>query len=427
VADHAPNPNLPPRVSRVAVICLHTSPTASLGHSANGGLNVYVRELCAAFSRQGVATDVFTRMASPGSPVVEYIARDSRVIYLPAGAPELDKYGLINEVEGFATEVARFAAGQDMRYDLIHSHYWLSGAAACTLRGRWPIPWVHTAHTLAMVKNRRLAPGDQPEPALREMLEAEIARSADLLVVSTQAEGEDLHRAYGVPRDRIEVVTPGIDHATFRNVPRGTSRAELGLEGVRPVLFVGRLERLKGAEVALRAFAEAAAAHSGARLIVLGDDSHTEGESERERLRGIAAELGIETSVSFHGSVPQRELPIYYSAAEALLMPSYSESFGLVGLEAQACGCPVIAAGVEGLASVVRDGVTGFLVAGHDPRDYAARLRRLLDDPDLRDRMARRGIRFSQRFSWALAADELLVAYERLLPEGAQERVQASA
>ncbi|HEX6548928.1 MAG TPA: glycosyltransferase [Candidatus Dormibacteraeota bacterium] len=429
MADRVPTTSLLPRVHRVAIISLHTSPTASLGHRANGGLNVYVREVCAAFSRQGVATDVFTRVASPDSPVVESLAPHNRVIYLPAGSPGLGKYELVDQVESFAREVALFAAGERMVYDVIHSHYWLSGAAASSLRARWRIPWAHTAHTLALVKNRHLAPGDLPEPRLRELVEADLARSADLLVVSTEAEGADLCQAYGIDPARIAVVAPGVDHARFRNVPRGTSAAQVGLEGVRPVLFVGRLERLKGAEVALRAFAQGAAGHPHARLLILGDDSHTEGESERERLRGIAADLDIRDRVSFRGSVPHAELPLYYSAAEALLMPSYSESFGLVGLEAQACGCPVIAAGVAGLASVVRDGETGFLIDGHDPADYAARLRQLLDDPELRTRMGECALRHTERFSWTGTGARLLGAYERLLlaSRGPQLRVQLTA
>ncbi len=413
---------------RLAVICFHTSPTAALGHSANGGLNVYVREVCRQFSAQGVATDVFTRIASGAGPIVEQLAPLSRVVYLPAGPAEVDKYELIEYVEDFAASVARFADDEDLRYDLLYSHYWLSGAVACTLRGRWRLPWAHTAHTLAVVKNRALAPGDVPEPPERALLEGEIARSADLLVVSTAAEGEELRRAYGVRRDRIAVAAPGVDLDAFRYVKRFTGLDERATRAVRTVLFVGRLERLKGADVALRAFAAAARNHPDVRLLVLGGDSHTRGESERERLAGIARELGIESRVSFLGSVPHRQLPDHYLAAEALLMPSYNESFGLVGLEAQACGCPVIAADVAGLASVVRDGVTGYLVSGHDPAAYADRLARLLDDPGLAAAMGRRGRLLAQGFGWERTGDRLLQVLGPLLAAGRpQLTVQAGA
>jgi D-inositol-3-phosphate glycosyltransferase len=421
---------------RVAVICLHTSPTASLGHSANGGLNVYVREVCAAFGRHGVATDIFTRRTGADSPDIERLGPLGRVVYLPAGSPATDKYDLVAEIEPFAERVADFAADEDATYDLIYSHYWLSGAVACTLRSWWRIPWAHTAHTLAVVKNRNLAPGDAPEPAIRELLEEEIARSADLLVVSTFAEGEALARTYGARADRVAVVAPGVDLQQFSNVPRFTARRLLGLEGLRPVLFVGRLERLKGVEIALRAFAAGAAAHDDARLLVVGGDSRARGESERARLQAIAAELGMSGRVRFCGSVRHARLAAYYSASEALLMPSYSESFGLVGLEAQACGCPVIAADVAGLASVVRDGVTGYLVRGHDPDDYAERLQWLLDHPELSRQMGRRGTVLAQRFSWARTGLRLLDAMAPLVEASGgrsaafappQLRVQAGA
>ena len=423
MAERLPSP-LPltrGRRPRVAVISFHTSPTAALGHSANGGLNVCVREVCREFSARGVATDVFTRISAGAGPVVEHLAPLSRVVYLPGGPPDVDKYELIDHVEDFAGAVARFALDEGIAYDLVYSHYWLSGAVACTLRGRWRAPWVHTAHTLAVVKNRWLAPGDVPEPRLRELLEGEIARSADLLVVSTEAEGEVLRQAYGVRRDRIEVAAPGVDLDRFGDVKRFTA-------GGRTVLFVGRLERLKGADIALRAFARAAAGHPDVRLLVLGGDSHIHGESEHARLGGIACELGIQDRVSFLGSVPHRDLPAYYAAAEALLMPSYNESFGLVGLEAQACGCPVIAADVAGLASVVRDGQTGFLVAGHDPADYAERLERLLDEPALARALGRRGRLLAQGFSWERTADRLLAAFSPwLAPAQPQLTVQAGA
>ncbi len=423
-----------PRALRVAVLSMHTSPTGALGEGANGGLNVYVRESCAAFSRRGIASDVFTRVPASHPPSVERLGPLTRVINIPAGPAALDKYELVGQVQAFADGIREMAAAERATYDIIHSHYWLSGAAACTLRGQWGTPWAHTAHTLALVKNRKLAPGDQPEPPIREMIEAEIARSADLLVVSTEAEGEDLRRAYGAGAGRIAVVAPGVDLEAFQPVPRFTARRWIGLEGRRPVLFAGRLERLKGTEVALRAFAEVAPNHPDAVLVVLGGDSRNQGESERARLQAIAAELGVSDRVSFRGSVAQPELRVYYSAAEALLMPSYSESFGLVGLEAQACGCPVIAAGVAGLASVVRDEVTGYVIPSHDPKEWARRLSAILEGPELSEQMGRRARLLAQRFSWSRTGDRLTEEYEDLLvgrmaqaPSRDQVGVQAGA
>ncbi len=404
-----------PRALRVAVLSMHTSPTGALGQGANGGLNVYVRESCAAFGRRGIASDIFTRVPASHPPSIERLGPLCRVINIPAGPPELDKYQLVSEVQAFADGVREMAAAERANYDIVHSHYWLSGAAACSLRGNWAAPWAHTAHTLAFVKNRALAPGDQPEPPFREMIEGEIARSADLLVVNTEAEAEDLRRAYGAGAGRIAVVAPGVDLDAFQPVPRFTARRWIGLEGRRPVLFAGRLERLKGAEVALRAFAQVASTHPDVVLVVLGGDSRTQGESERARLQAIAGDLGVSDRVSFRGSVAQPELRVYYSAAETLLMPSYSESFGLVGLEAQACGCPVIAAGVAGLASVVRDEVTGYVVPSHDPAEWAFRLNKLLESHDLSEQMGRRARLLAQRFSWSRTGDRLTEEYEDLL------------
>ena len=366
-------------------------------------------------------------MASrPDEPAIEWIAPLSRVVYLPAGPADLDKYGLFDRVPEFTGGIARFAAAEGIRYDLLYSHYWLSGAAACALHPHFAVPWAHTAHTLAVVKNRRLARGARPEPQVRIQLEGEISRCADLLVVSTESEAADLVAAYGIPRDKAEVIAPGVDLETFRPRDGESARRLIGYPDSRIVLFVGRLERLKGVEIVLRAFAANAATRPDLRLLVLGEDSRHADESEKARLRAVAQDLGIEGRVDFLGPVAHHELPYFYSAATACLMPSYSESFGLVGLEAQACGCPVIASNIAGLASVVRDGVTGYLVDGDDPAPYAAALERLLDDRTLAAGMGRKGILLAQRFTWQRTADRLLGALDRLRA-GSQAGVQASA
>jgi len=396
------------------MISLHTSPTASLGHNANGGLNVYVREVCREFSRRGIATDVFTRCPDRDCPATEQLAPSSRVIYLPAGDPTLDKYRLLYEVGTFTDNVQSFIAGEGLDYDLIYSHYWLSGVSACSLRSRLRLPWAHTAHTLAIVKNRQLAPGAAAEPEIRVELEGEIARCADLLVVSTESEGDALRRAYHVRPERIALVPPGVDLDVFRPQSKELARLLLGYPGDhRLFVFVGRLEPLKGVDVILRAFSllTAGGQHPSARILVLGDDS---GAGECERLRVLARELRIEERVGFCASIAQNRLPNYYAAAEACLIPSYSESFGLVGLEAQACGTAVIASNVEGLASIVREGVTGFLVDGPDPAAYADRMRRILEEPGLGEVMGWRGHRRARAFSWERTADGLLARFGEL-------------
>ena len=408
---------------RVAVISMHTSPTAPLGQKANGGLNVYVREVCAAFSDRGIATDVFTRVQSSDDPTVENLAPNSRVIYLPAGR-DVDKYALYREIPGFAERVQSFARTEGIDYDILYSHYWLSGEVACLLRPTLAPAWAHIAHTLGLVKNRRLAAGARPEPAVRIAVEGEIAREADLMIASTADEQQELVESYGADPARVTVVAPGVDLNTFRPIDRLQARRKIGAGTAPLLLFVGRLERLKGVDIAIRAMAELRRrGHADLRLLVLGEDSRDADESEKERLKRIAGEESVRDAVEFVGSVAHHELPYFYSAADACVMPSYSESFGLVGLEAQACGCPVVGSGVSGIRSVVRDGVTGFLVDGDNPQDYADRIGRLLDDPELARELGMRGQLLAQRFSWSRTADRLYDLFSSLLQS--QDRVQA--
>jgi D-inositol-3-phosphate glycosyltransferase len=402
---------------------MHTSPTATLGQNGNGGLNVYVREVCTAFSDRGIATDIFTRKQSPDDPMVESLAPLSRVIYLPAGR-DLDKYSLYNEVPAFAAAVNAHAISEQLQYDLLYSHYWLSGEVACLLRPQLATGWAHIAHTLGLVKNRTLANGARPEPGLRIRVEGEIAQQADLLIASTADEGDDLINAYHADPERVFVVPPGVDLATFQPIDRSEARRKIGYDGGRLLLFVGRLERLKGVEIAIRALALLRDRdHDDLRLIVLGEDVRDGDESEKERLKAVASTVGVRDRVDFLGSVAQHELPYFYAAADACVMPSYSESFGLVALEAQACGCPVVASGVSGLRSVVRDEVSGYLIDGHEPAVYAERIGRLLASTELAQQMGRRGRLLAQRFSWTRTADRLQGLFERVSDSG-QARYQ---
>lgn len=410
---------------RIAVISMHTSPTASLGQAANGGLNVYVNEVATAFSDRGIATDIFTR-CTPTDPEFEQLTPLSRVIYLPAGQ-DLDKYSLYSEVPSFANRIRQFAVVEDVNYDLLFSHYWLSGEVACLLRPQLSAGWAHVAHTLGLVKNQTLAAGARPEPELRIQVEKQIAAQADLLVASTGDERDDLVRLYGADPDRIAVVAPGVDLSMFQPIDREEARQTIGYGQGRLLLFVGRLERLKGVEVAIRALALLRdRAHDDVRLLILGEDSRDGEESEKERLKAIATGAGVRDHVDFLGSVAHHELPFFYSAADVCVMPSYSESFGLVGLEAQACGRPVVGSGVAGLRSVIRDEVTGYLIDSHDPALYAERIGRLLDNPELAQQMGRHGRLLAQRFSWTRTADRLQTLFETVI-ERAQVRVQANA
>jgi D-inositol-3-phosphate glycosyltransferase len=411
---------------RIAVVSMHTSPTASLGQNANGGLNVYVREICTAFSERGIATDIFTRKQSIDDPAFELLAPLSRVIYLPAGNG-LDKYSLYGEVPSFAGRIMEFAARENVTYDLLYSHYWLSGEVACLLRPQLATGWAHIAHTLGLVKNRTLAAGARPEPDLRIRVESELAQQANLLIASTADEAQELIDGYGADPERVNVVPPGVDLGMFQPMNRADARREVGYGTGRLLLFVGRLERLKGVEVAIRALGLLRdRRHDDVRLLILGEDSHEGDESEKERLKAIASEVGVRDRVDFVGSVAHHELPYFYAAADVCVMPSYSESFGLVALEAQACGCPVVASGVSGLRSVVRDEVSGYLIDEHDPAAYAERIGRLLENSELAQPMGRRGRLLAQRFSWTRTADRLEDLFDQVVQRN-QALVQASA
>jgi D-inositol-3-phosphate glycosyltransferase len=416
-------PDRAPR--RIAIISMHTSPTASLGQSANGGLNVYVREVCAAFSERGIATDVFTRRG-PTDPAIEYLAPNSCVIYLPAGR-DAGKYALHDHVPDFARQVLDFAEFEGASYDFLFSHYWLSGEVACLLRPSLAAGWAHVAHTLGVVKNQTLAAGAKAEPALRIQAETQIAHEADLLIASTVDESGELVRAYRADPNRVAVVPPGVDLSMYQPTDREEARQKIGYGSGRLVLFVGRLERLKGVDIAIRALALLRdRQHDDVRLLIVGEDSFDADESEKERLRHFASRVGVRDRVDFLGSVAHHELPYFYSAADVCVMPSYSESFGLVALEAQACGRPVVCSDVAGLRSVVRDDVSGYLIEAHDPALYAERIGRLLDNPELAQQMGRRGRLLAQRFSWTRTADSLQQLFEGVV-ERNQLRVHASA
>lgn len=397
---------------RIAVLTLHTSPAAAPGRGASGGLNVYVKEVCRCLGELGVETDVFTRVEAGAACEPEALAPRSRLIPIAAGEGELDRHRLRSVVPQFTAAVGRFAAGLRRRYDLLYSHYWLSGLAARDVQRDLRVPWAHTAHTWAALKNARLAPGAEPEPPWRIELERVVAGSADLLVVSTDEEREALRQLYDVPPGRVAVVVPGVDLGLFRPRPRAEARAELGRSDERLFVFAGRLERLKGLDLALEALAEVASGgrHPGARLVVIGDDGGLAGE--RERLQGVAGELGVAGRVEFLGSLPQRDLATYYAAADACLLPSYTESFGLAALEAQASGTPVVTSRAAGIASVIEDGRTGFLVEG---QDYATAMRRLLEDPALVERMGAEAARLAAGFSWEHTTERLLSSFAPLV------------
>ncbi len=397
-------------VRRVAMLVVHSNPMLEPGHGDAGGMTVYVREVAAALAGRGPQIDVFTR-ADGSYPLEGDLAPGVRLIQVHAGEPGLAKEELPTHLPEFSANLAAWVEVQGARYDLIHSHYWLSGRAASILARRWGVPFVHTFHTLGRVKNRGLRRGEVPEPERRLAGEARVIAEADAIVASTGEERDFLIDLYAAHPERIRLVPPGVDHEVFRPAGRAAAKESLGLSGKQVLLFVGRLQPLKGADTALRAAAHLVAwgglRTDSARLLVVGGPSGRGGEVERRRLQGLARSLGLSELVRFIPAQPHRSLPRYYQAADVCLVPSHSESFGLVALEAQACGVPVVASAVGGLKALVRHGRTGFLLPPGDAEAFAERTWRILSDRALAEAMSGRAVCSSHEYSWARCGGEL--------------------
>jgi D-inositol-3-phosphate glycosyltransferase len=434
------------RPARVAMLSVHTSPLEQPGTGDAGGLNVYVVETARRLAERGIEVEVFTRATRSDDPPLAEPVPGVLVRSLVAGPFEgLSKNDLPGQLCAFAAGVMRVEARQDPGwYDLIHSHYWLSGQVGWLAADRWQAPLVHTMHTMAKVKNAALAEGDAPEPPVRIIGEEQVVAAADRLVANTAEEAGQLVDLYQAEPERVAVVSPGVDLDAFTPADPGQRRAarrRLGLDrpaldrsglgrasrpvgiessnGHRPddgqlVLFVGRIQPLKAPDVLVRAMAELLAREPSRRgrlrLAVLGGPSGT-GLERPEQLQQLAAELGVADVVSFHPPVPRAELADWYRAADLVAVPSYTESFGLVAVEAQACGVPVVAAAVGGLRTAVDDGHSGVLVDGHDPARWARVIADLLDDEPTRRRLGSGAVRHAAAFSWDATVDRLLEVY----------------
>ncbi|HEX8004708.1 MAG TPA: D-inositol-3-phosphate glycosyltransferase [Mycobacteriales bacterium] len=413
---HRDRPRDLPR--RVATISVHTSPLDQPGTGDAGGMNVYVVELSRRLAALGIEVDIFTRTTSSSLPPVVPLADGITVRHITAGPFEgLAKNDLPAQLCAFTSGVMRAEAMREPGwYDVVHSHYWLSGQVGWLAKERWGVPLVHSFHTLAKVKNAALADGDEPEPAARVIGEEQVVDAADRLVASTGDEARDLIELYGADPARVVTVAPGVDLERYTPGDRAAARREVGLaDGDVLLLFVGRIQPLKAPDVLIRAaalLAEDPALRSRLVVAVVGGPSGT-GTRDPERLDALARELGISDVVRREPPVPPDRLVAYYRAAEAVVVPSYNESFGLVALEAQACGTPVVAASVGGLRTAVRDG--GVLVEGHDPADYARVLRRLIDSPAERDALGRNAVAHAQAFGWHATAAGILDVYRDAL------------
>ena len=402
---------------RIATISVHTSPLEQPGTGDAGGLNVYVVEVAKRMAARGVEMDIFTRAVSRDAPPVAELVPGVLVRHVPAGPFEdLDKADLPAQLCHFTFEVLRTeAAYAPGRYDLVHGHYWLSGHVGAVAKERWGVPLVQSMHTLGTVKNAALAQGDAAEPEMRLRGEADVVAVADRLVANTDEEARQLSGLYGADPARIWTVNPGVDLSVFRPGPPQEARRRLGLPGDgRVVVFAGRVQPLKAPDVALRAAAVLVrndpALAGSLTVAFIGGPSGT-GRADPDQLTELANALGIAGLVRLEPPCPQAELADWYRAATVVMVPSYSESFGLVAVEAQACGTPVIAASVGGLRTAVQDGVSGILVSGHDPARYAEALGGLFASPGLRDRLARGAVEHASRFGWGVTVDRLLTVY----------------
>jgi D-inositol-3-phosphate glycosyltransferase len=405
---------------RVAVLTVHTCPLAALGGKETGGMNVYVREIARELARMRMRADVFTRSQNPAIPRVVELAEGVRVVHLAAGpqAP-MPRERVFDHLDEFVDGVDAFRLGSGVDYDLIHSHYWLSGAVGLALRQRWGVPLVHMFHTLGHLKNGATPPGADREPAVRLAEEARIVGAVDRLIAATVVERAHLVSQYGADPARIAVIPCGVDTELFAPGDRRAARAELGLGEDPRLLYVGRQSPIKGLETLLDAMARLRAGGTPARLSIVGGDADEPLDGHEAALRERLARLGLGDAVTFVGAQPQDRLPAWYNAADVTVLPSYYESFGMVALEAMACGSPVVASRVGGLQTTVRDRVTGLLVPDHDPAALADALGRLLDDDDLRWRLGREGVRWAAQHRWPCVAEAVCREYAALVEAAA--------
>ncbi len=410
---------------RVAVLSVHTSPLEQAGGGDAGGMNVYIAEVAKRLAALDIRVEIFTRATSSDAPAAVEAAPGVLVRHVTAGPYEgLGKADLAAQLCAFTAGVLRVEAmNEPGYYDVVHSHYWLSGQVGWLVAERWNVPLVHSMHTMGQIKNASLAEGDVPEPAARLIGEKQVVEAADRLVASTAAEADALVSSYGADRDRIATIAPGVDLDVFSTGDPVAARRRLGIAPDAVVLaFVGRIQPLKAPDLLLRAASQLVDADPRLRsqlvVLVVGAPSGT-GLEHPEHLSQLAGQLGVADLVRFLPPVPQAELADIYRAATLTVVPSYTESFGLVALESQACGTPVVAAAVGGLQTAVADGHSGVVVEGHDPQRWTRVLADLIADDDRRRALAAGAVNNATRFGWSVTAARLLDVYRDAITDRA--------
>lgn len=409
---------------RVAMLSYHTCPLATLGGKDTGGMNVYVRDLSRELGRRGIGVDVYTRSQDEHVPhVLHELGHGTRVVHLPAG-PEtpIPKDRLEEHLPEFIEGIRRFSESRGLCYELLHSHYWLSGLAGLELRKEWGTPVVHMFHTLGEMKNRVARSPEELSPPRRIESERRLLLEADRIVAATQAEVAQFQWLYRVGTERVVVIPPGVDTGRFYPIPPDEAKEFIGIGGAdRMLLFVGRIEPLKGIDTLMDSMAllqsEGLLADRSLCLAVIGGDPDVLPEQmshEMGRLQALRDSRGMSEVVTFLGRRDQDTLQYYYSASDVVVVPSHYESFGLVALEAMACSTPVVASETGGLVFLVRDGETGFHVPVGDARALADRVGELIRNPELRIRLGRQALEYAQRYAWPIVADQILALYRSL-------------
>ena len=389
------------------MVSIHGCPLVTPGMRFAGGMNVYLRGIAPAIAGAGVEVDVYTRSHHAGGADIFEIGPGARVIHLPAGHPELVKSEVLPYLPEYRNLMLEFVAEQGLEYDLVHSHYWLSGSVAQSAAAQWGLPGVVSFHTLAAIKERE---GTEIEPEQRKIEEARMARGADLVFAFTTDERRELNELFGIEDDRIHVAPGGVNLSLFKPNDKLQARERLGFGAKENVvLFVGRPEPFKGPDVLIRALPHMRNT-ANTRLVLVGG---SEGEHSFDWLRVLASDLGVANRVSWHTAVPQERLVDFYAAADIGAMPSFHESFGLVALESMASGRPMVAADVGALSTLVLHGKTGLLVPGHDPVDFAHCMDDVLGNPRVRDVMGEAAVNHARAFTWARAAEQALEGYQR--------------
>jgi len=406
------------------MLSYHTCPLATLGGKDTGGMNVYVRELTKTLGRLGVHVDVYTRSQDEHVPhVLHDLGYGNRVVHIPAG-PEvpMSKQDLASYIPEFVDGIMTFSVERDIQYDLIHSHYWMSGIAARTLKQSLNIPYVHMFHTLGLMKNRIARSPAEMEGEYRISGELEVMKSADCIIAATPAEKSQIEFLYKTSINDLQVIPPGVDTGHFYPIPADEAKEVIEIPfDHRMILFVGRIEPLKGIETLIKAIA--ILSESGFlkecphHLSIIGgnpDDTHEDLNSEMRHLMNLSKEFKIEDLIIFLGKRSQDSLPYYYSAAEVVVMPSHYESFGMVALEAMACGTPVIASQVGGLAYLVKDQETGMVVPNDDPQALADSLMKVLCRKGIRNELSRNAAAYAKEYDWEIIAKKIIKVYQGL-------------